>query len=427
LRRERRAAPAGGPLMQRLPKPLDAYREVVGDSAIDELHQLAAALRGKKVQHINATRSGGGVAEILNRLCPLMCELGLQASWDVLEGEPAFFQVTKAFHNAIQGEPIEIGQRDFEIFLECNRRNGRRIDLYGDFVFVHDPQPAALVEKRAPAATGQRCVWRCHIDASHPHPGLWAFLERYLRRYDASMFSAPLFAHGLAIPMFLITPSIDPLSDKNRPLDEEFVRGVLAKYGVDPERPILTQVSRFDRFKDPLGLVRMYRMVKETHDCQMILVGGGATDDPEGAQVLAEVREAAGEDRDLFVLELPSDSHLEINAIQRGSTIIYQKSIKEGFGLTVSEGMWKGRPVIGGATGGIPLQIVDGVTGYLVSSVEGAAFRTRYLLNHPEVAQEMGRKGVENVRQNHLLTRNLRDYLMIMHAVSRGGKGLISL
>ena len=400
------------------PKMIDAYRPVVGDQAIDELYTLAEPLRRRRVQHVNATRMGGGVAEILNRLVPLMNELGLETTWDILEGEDEFFRVTKSFHNAIQGEPIELGPRDYEIFLHWNRRNAKRFDFHGDYVIIHDPQPAALVERRAPVASGQRWIWRCHIDASHPHAGLWAFLERFIRRYDASMFSAPQFARG-PIPQFLITPSIDPLSDKNRPLDPAYVRSVVERFNIDPDRPILTQVSRFDRFKDPVGLIRMYRMVKETHDCQLVLVGGGASDDPEGAQVLADVREAAGQDRDLFVLELPNDSHLEINALQRASTIVYQKSIKEGFGLTVSEGSWKGRPVIGGATGGIPLQIVDGTTGYLVYSPEGAAFRTRYLLNHPEVMTEMGKKGAENVLQNHLLTRNLRDYLLILHAVQR--------
>jgi trehalose synthase len=398
--------------------PLDAYRAVVGDRTIDELYRLAASLRGKRVQHVNATRAGGGVAEILNRLVPLMRELSLQATWDVLRGEDEFFRVTKAFHNAIQGEPLELTSADYEIFLKWNRLNARELDLHGDFVVLHDPQPCAMVEARSGA--GQTYIWRCHIDASHPHRGLWAFLERYIRRYDASLFSAPQFTQRLPIPQFLVAPAIDPLSDKNRPLTAEQVDAVLERHGIDPRRPILTQVSRFDRFKDPLGVIRTYKLVKETNDCQLVLAGGGASDDPEGAQVLAEVQAAAGRDPDLHVLLLPNDAHLEINALQRASTIILQKSTKEGFGLTVSEGLWKGKPVIGGATGGIPLQILDGVTGYLVYSPEGAAFRARYLLNHPEAAAEMGRRGVEQVRQNFLLTRNLRDYLMIMQTCSTG-------
>jgi trehalose synthase len=406
---------------------LDDYRPIVGDAQIDELYTLAAPLVKKKVQHINATRSGGGVAEILTRLVPLLSELGLVTTWDVLAGAEDFFRVTKSFHNAIQGQSVEISMADYEIFLHWNRHNASRIDLYGDYVFIHDPQPAAMIERRAPRSSGQRCIWRCHIDASHPHAALWCFLERYVRRYDASIFSAPAFARGLPIPQFLVTPCIDPLSDKNRVLEESYIRGVLEKHGIDPSRPILTQVSRFDRFKDPIGLIKTYRMVKETNDCQLVLAGGGASDDPEGAQVLAEVRDAAGRDPDLFVLELPSDAHLEINALQRASTIIFQKSLKEGFGLTVTEGMWKGRPVIGGATGGIPLQILDGVTGYLVYSPEGAAFRARYLLNHPEVAQEMGRRAIEQVRQNFLLTRNVRDELIMMHAIVGDGERSIHI
>ena len=393
---------------------LAAYRQVVGDDTVDELFALARPLAGRKVQHVNATRVGGGVAEILHRLVPLMNELGLAASWDVIEGGDEFYRVTKSFHNAIQGEPIELGRRDYEIFLDWSARNARKIDLHGDYVVIHDPQPCALIERRAPRGSPQRCIWRCHIDASHPHPGLWAFLERYVRRYDAALFSAPQFTRPLAIPQFLVTPSIDPLSEKNRALEPEEVRGVLVKHGIDPARPLIVQISRFDRFKDPVGVIRAYRMVRETHDCQLVLAGGGADDDPEGREVLAQVRDEAGADPDLHVLELPPDAHFEVNALQRAATIVYQKSIKEGFGLTVSEAMWKGRPVIGGATGGIPLQILDGLTGYQVSSSEGAAFRTRYLLNHPEVAQEMGRRAVEQVRQNFLLTRNLRDYLLVM-------------
>jgi trehalose synthase len=312
------------------------------------------------------------------------------------------------------------GALDFEIFLEWNRKNARELDLAADFVVLHDPQPCALIEGRRRDA--RKFVWRCHIDASHPHHTVWAFLEKFIRRYDAALFSAPQFTRELPIPQFLVAPAIDPLSDKNRPLSTEQVESVVTRHGIDPARPILTQVSRFDRFKDPLGVIRTYQMVKETNDCQLVLAGGGASDDPEGAQVLAEVREAAGDDPDLHILLLPNNAHLEINALQRASTVILQKSTKEGFGLTVSEGLWKGKPVVGGATGGIPLQILDGLTGYLVNSPEGAAFRTRFLLNHPEVAAEMGRRGVEQVRQNFLVTRNVRDYLMVMLACVRGGR-----
>jgi trehalose synthase len=405
---------------------LDAYRAVVGDRTIGELFRLAESLKGATAQHVNSTRTGGGVAEILERLVPLTNELGIKATWDVIEGEDEFWRVTKGFHNAIQGSEVDFTTGDFEVFVKWNRRNAQKLDLHGDCVFIHDPQPVALIEKRR-LGTAQRFVWRCHIDASSPLPRVWRFLEQYVRRYDASIFSAAAFARTLPIPQFLIAPSIDPLSPKNRPLSADQVDSVLTRFGIDPGRPLLTQVSRFDRFKDPLGVIRTYQMVKETHDCQLVLVGGGASDDPEGAQVLAEAQEAAGTDPDIKILVLPADSHLEINALQRGSTVILQKSLREGFGLTVAEGLWKGKPVIGGATGGIPLQILDGVNGYLVYSPEGAAFRVRYLLNHPEVAQEMGRRGVEMVRQNFLLTRHLREYLEVMLALRHPKRRVVEL
>jgi trehalose synthase len=245
-----------------------------------------------------------------------------------------------------------------------------------------------------------------------------------VRRYDAALFSAPQFTGRMPIPQYLVAPAIDPLSDKNRPLGEEQISAVCERHGIDRKRPIITQISRFDRFKDPVGVIRTYQLVKETNDCQLVLAGGGASDDPEGAQVLAEVREAAGNDPDLKVLLLPNDAHIEINALQRASTVVLQKSLREGFGLTVSEALWKGKPVIGGSTGGIPLQILDGLNGYLVNSPEGAAFRIRFLLNHPEVAAEMGRRGIEQVRQNFLLTRNLRDYLLLMHCTSSSSRSI---
>jgi trehalose synthase len=390
---------------------LDEYRAVIGDRYVDELYRFGERLRGLRVQHINSTRVGGGVAEILTRLVPLMNEVGLAASWDVIDGDEDFFRVTKGFHNAIQGMEVELTSADFDAYLRTNRRNAEKLDLYGDAVVIHDPQPAALIDKRK--AT-QMCFWRCHIDASHPDPRVWRFLEQFVGKFDASIFSAPAFVRPLKIPRFLIAPAIDPLSEKNRPLTDEQVASVCERFGIDRKRPILTQVSRYDRFKDPTGVVRMYRLVKESIDCQLVLAGGSASDDPEGSAVLAEVQEAAAGDPDIKILLLPPTANFEINALQRASTIVIQKSMREGFGLTVTEALWKGKPVIGGATGGIPMQILDGGDGFLVSSPEGAAFRARYLLNHPDAIVEMGRRGMEHVRQNFLLTRNLRDYLLML-------------
>jgi trehalose synthase len=390
---------------------LAEYRSVIGDRSVDELYRFGERLRGLRIQHINSTRLGGGVAEILTRMVPLMNEVGLSASWDVIGGDDDFFRVTKAFHNAIQGMEVDLTSTDFDAYLRTNRRNAEQLDLYGDAVVIHDPQPAALIDKRRP---GQLCFWRCHIDASMPSSRVWRFLEQFVARYDASIFSAPAFVRPMPIPRFLIAPAIDPLSEKNRPLSEDQITNVCERFGIDRKRPILTQISRFDLFKDPIGVIRMYRLVKEAIDCQLVLAGGAATDDPEGAAVLGEVQEAAAGDTDIKILLLPPAANFEVNALQRAATIVIQKSTREGFGLTVTEALWKGKPVIGGATGGIPLQVLDGGNGYLVSSPEGAAFRARYLLTHPDVAAEMGRRGVEHARQNFLVTRNLRDYLLML-------------
>ncbi len=403
---------------------LDRYAAIVGRDVVDELAALAGYLRGVRVQNINTTAVGGGVAEILHQMIPLCRELGVDAAWDVMKGGEAFFQVTKSFHNALHGQAETLTDEMVAIYQETTGRNLEELDLSGDVVFIHDPQPAGLVQGRR---DGQRWLWRCHIDLSNPHPAFWSYLEPFVRRFDASIFSAPQFARQLPIPQFLVAPSIDPLSDKNKELPREKVLAALERHGIDPKRPVVTQVSRFDRLKDPVGVVEAYRLVRKSQDCQLVLAGGSADDDPEGAQVLAEVRERAGDDPDIHLLLLPPDAHLEINALQRGSTIILQKSLREGFALTVSEALWKGRPVIGSAVGGIPLQIEHGVTGHLVRSVEGAAQSIKRLLSNPDYARELGKRGREHVRQNFLLTRHLKDYLCAFLAIRRGGDGVTNL
>jgi trehalose synthase len=404
---------------------LDDYRAVVGDQVIDELYQLGEYLTGKRLQHINSTRVGGGVAEILQRMVPLTNELGLEVTWDVIEGNPDFFQVTKSFHNALQGVEMTLSEQAYEAYVKTNRENASQMSLDGDVVLIHDPQPAALID--VIDQRKQKTIWRCHIDIARPNESVWRFLLQYVSRYNAAIFSVPGFARELPLPQFIIPPSIDPLSEKNREVEEREIEEVMNKYGLDTKRPILTQISRFDRFKDPLGVIKAYKMVKRSHNCQLVLAGGGATDDPEGAQVLAEVHEASAGDPDIHVLLLPAYSDREINCLQRGSTVIMQKSTKEGFGLTVSEGLWKGKPVIGGAVGGIPLQVVDGVNGYLVHSSEGAAFRIKYLLSHPEEGKRMGENGREHIKRNFLLTRHIRDYLMVMISVLNPEQELVYL
>jgi len=403
---------------------LDAYADFVGAATIEEIRLLGERLRGRRVQHINSTAVGGGVAEILNRLVPLLREAGVDTHWDVIRGGEDFFAVTKRLHNALHGEPVTFTAHDWEVFAAATEDNLRSLDLCDDIVFVHDPQPVQLVKARAPRS---HWLWRCHIDVSAPAAGSWEFLHPWVERYEAAVFSAPQFAQQLEIDQALIAPSIDPLADKNKELNPAYVESVVAGLGIDPTRPLITQVSRFDRLKDPVGVIDAYRLVRRYNDCQLLLVGGSATDDPEGAQVLAECRDRSSGDPDVHVVELPPASNLEINAIQRASTVIVQKSLREGFGLTVSEALWKGKPVIAGAVGGIPLQVSHKYSGILTHTVEGTAYWIKQLLNEPEFARRLGANGREHVRWNFLLTRHLRDYMLLFLSRDYPGQSLISL
>lgn len=398
---------------------LDDYAALLGPAEVAELRTLAESLHGRSLVMVNSTAVGGGVAEILNRMVPVMQELGLQIRWEVMTGGNDFFEVTKAFHNALHGGPYEARPEHFEIFRTYNEQNRKRISLDSEFVVIHDPQPAALIEARADRAG--HWVWRCHIDLSHPNPDVWKFLEPYVLRYDGAIFSSPEFTRQLSIPQYLFFPCIDPLSEKNRELEPEFIKEVLERFGIDPNRPILTQISRFDRLKDPLGVIRAYQIVRRYFDCQLVLAGGGAADDPESTVVLAEVRDAAEGDPDIHILELPPWSALEINALQRASTIIIQKSLREGFGLTVTEGLWKKKPVVASAVGGIPQQVIHKQTGLLTRSVEGAAYQIRFLLSNPALAERLGEQGHEYARETFLITSNVKNYLtMFLHQL-RGG------
>lgn len=402
--------------------PLESYAPIVGTAEIDELKALARPLQDRRFTMVNSTAVGGGVAEILNRLIPLAEELGVKIRWEVLKGGPDFYEVTKSFHNALHGAPYQAKQRDFDIFLHYNEQNRSQIDLGAEFVVIHDPQPAALINGRQNHFG--HWVWRCHIDLSRPNQDVWNFLQQFVSRYDGSIFSSPEFSRQLPIPQYLFYPSIDPLAEKNRELDPEFIEDVLSQYMIDPTRPILTQISRFDRLKDPVGVIRAYQIVKRYFDCQLVLAGGGASDDPEGSVVLQEVMRAAGNDPDIKVLELPAWAPLEVNALQRASTVIIQKSLREGFGLTVAEALWKKKPVVASAVGGIPIQVIHKQTGLLAHSVEGAAYQIRYLLSHPEIAARLGEQGHQHVKENFLITGNLKNYLalfMIFLRQSQGG------
>ncbi len=387
---------------------LEEYIPIVGQSVVDDLRLLAGKLKGKIIQHVNSTPVGGGVAEILRSMVPLLKELGVDTKWDVIKGGEQFFAVTKKFHNALHGWAEDITQRDFDIFMETSRENIKGVDTYGDVVFIHDPQPIALIEKKST----NKWLWRCHIDVSNPNQRVWKFLMDFIVRYDSAVFSAPSFSPKLPIRQFLISPSIDPLSDKNKELPQEVVAAVLKKYSILKDKPIITQISRFDRLKDPLGVIEAYLRVKKYNNCQLILAGGSADDDPEGLQVLAEVKEKSRQDKDIHILLLPQND-IEINALQRASTVIVQKSIREGFGLTVAEALWKAKPVVASDVGGIPLQVKHKYSGLLSHSIEGASFAIKQLLNSPEYAKRLGENGREHVRNNFLLTRHLKEYMLL--------------
>jgi len=402
-------------------KSLALYEKVAGEVAVSQLRQLANNLTGARVVHVNSTREGGGVAEILHWLIPLMNDLGLEASWEVIDGHEKYFNVTKSFHNGLQGTPVALSDSMIETYEETVAANAERLRPIleeADYVFIHDPQPAFLLEL-CPGRKG-KWIWRCHIDASHPYRKVWSYLKTKVSGYNASIFSMPHFAQSLPHPQFIIAPSIDPLSEKNRELPKKEISATLDRFGISRELPILTQVSRFDRFKDPIGVIEAFNLLNNSVEAQLVMAGGGATDDPEGAVVYQEVLDVAKGNEKIFILQLPSDAHRTINALQRASSIVIQKSLQEGFGLTVTEAMWKGKAVIGGNVGGIRLQIHNHHTGFLVDTPEGAALRIRELLRQPEKLETIGQTAKRFVRENFLLTRHLREYLTLMLGFRRG-------
>jgi trehalose synthase len=398
---------------------LNDYAAIVGAAELHAIQRLADALKGRRITMVNSTATGGGVAEILNRVVPLMQELGVDVRWEVMQGSSKFFAITKAFHNALHGVAFEPGQDWFDFFLQVNEENQHSLSLDRELVVIHDPQPVALI--RARDDLNNRWIWRCHIDLSRPNLELWKFLRPFVERYDASLFSAPAFTQGLPIPQYLFYPSIDPLSDKNRPLEAAEIQAIVERFGIDSSRPILTQISRFDRLKDPIGVIRAYRKVRKYDDCQLVLAGGAASDDPEGVAVLAEVRQEAADDPDIHILDLPMGADIEINALQRASTIVIQKSLREGFGLTVSEALLKKRPVVASAVGGIPSQVIHKVTGMLVQSIDGAAYQIRFLLANQDFAKHLGENGYEHVKENFLVTQNMKRYLVLFLILSKDG------
>jgi len=403
---------------------IDEYAAAAGDTAIEELKTISAKLRNKTILNVNSTAVGGGVAEILSRMLPMMTELGIKPRWELIKGGEDFYAVTKKFHNALHGTPQKLTAADFQLYRDTLKTNMESVNLDADIALIHDPQPAGLIEKK-PA--GAKWIWRCHIDLSNRQRDVWDFLRGYVSRYDAAVISAPSFSQELPVKQFQVPPSIDPLADKNRELTDTEISDIMKRLEIPADKPLITQVSRFDRLKDPLGVIEAFKKIQPYVTARLLLVGGSADDDPEGAQVLAEARAAAEGTPDIIVLCLPPTSNVEINAIQRASSIILQKSLKEGFGLTVSEALWKAKPVIAGAVGGIPLQITHKYSGILTRTIEGTAYWMKRLLHEPAYARKLGENGREHVRQNFLLTRHLRDYLLLALYLESGGRDFIHL
>lgn len=403
------------PVQLSSPVHLQSYVEIFGEDEINSVQALADQLKGNSVTHVNSTAFGGGVAEILHTMVPLMKDIGLDAHWEVIKGSFEFFNVTKKIHNALQGMNIQLTEEEQRLYIDFNKINSDSATLDTDFIVVHDSQPAALIEFCPGRAN--RWIWRCHIDLSTPNLAVWGFLEHYINLYDGVIFTTKEYAMpSLRVPKIQVSPpSIDPLNEKNKPLPETTVKSIIERYGVNPEKPILLQVARFDPWKDPLGAVDVYRLVKkEIPQVQLLLVAGMATDDPEGWLYLEKTARHAGEDPDIHLLtDLKGVNELEVNAFQRAAQVTLQLSTREGFGLTVAEALWKGVPVVGRKVGGIPLQIIDGQTGFLVDTVEQAAEKTLYLLKHPTEAKQMGANGKEHVRKNFLIVGHLKDHLRL--------------
>jgi trehalose synthase len=400
-------------------KELHPYEAIVDPQLIGRIQDLAEALQGVRVLEINSTSSGGGVAELLRSTVPLMNALGIETDWQVITRNRRFFEITKRFHNALQGMKFELSQGDMDTYITHNRQFAKLLEGEYDFIIINDPQPAALLHFADHRKT--KWIWRCHIDTSDPDPSVWSFLQPYIQDYDAGIFTIPAFVPPrLKLKRIeFIPPAIDPLSPKNWPLPKELCEQAMIGFGIDQNRPLITQVARFDPWKDPLGVIEVYRKVKEkVPGVQLALIGAMASDDPEAWDIYNDVAREAEKDNDLFMYtNLDGVGNLEVNAFQRASSVIVQKSLREGFGLAVSEGLWKNIPVVGGNTGGIPLQMANGVGGFLVNNTQECANRVIYLLENPDEAREMAWRGRERVRDHFLIPRFLVDTLGLLKSM----------
>ncbi|RPI03300.1 MAG: glycosyltransferase [Zetaproteobacteria bacterium] len=394
-----------------IPARLEAYREVAPRGTLELLARLAERLRGRRFVHVNASRYGGGSPEILNRLVPMLQDLGIDSGWEVIVGDPDFYAAVRALEAAAAGREQHIEASMIRSYEETAAANGATLPLDADLVMVHDLAPLPLVRHRRDRG---RWAWRCHTDLSQALRRAWHLLRRDVAHYDATVFSLPKFAQRVSVPTLIIHPSIDPLSEKNRDLSRTEVQQGLDRLGIPRDKPIVLQVAPYTASADHPGAIQAYRLAKKYVDCRLVLAGGGAADNPEGGAILAEVRQAAAGDADIHPLVLPPDAAREINVLQRAAAVVLHKPIKDDFGLVVAEAMWKGKPVIGSFAGGIPVQVIFEVTGYTVNSVEGAAFRIRQLLDNPDLMARLGGAAREYVRRNFLITRHLGDYLALL-------------
>lgn len=399
-------------------RSVEDYREIVGDEVISEIHRRARKLYGKHILHVNSTYQGGGVAEMLSSLIPLMNDVGMDVGWVILHGEPDFFTVTKKFHNALHGERINLSEMKKGLYIMTNEDFSVYTHIYHDCVIVHDPQPLPLIKfykKRRP------WIWRCHVDLSNPNEEVWEFLKAYILRYDMVIVSNEKYRRkDLTVEQRVIYPAIDPLLPKNIEISEEVISKYLDKFDISTDKPLITQISRFDKWKDPEGVIEAFKLVKEKIDCRLVLCGDMATDDPEGSEIYSRVWRKAGDlIRKGDVMLITAGHDILVNALQRSSAVIIQKSLKEGFGLTVTEALWKGKPVVASNVGGIPLQIADGENGFLVEPYDTKGFADRIIkiLQNPRLAEEMGKKSKEIVRNNFLITRLLLDYLDLLNEI----------
>jgi len=400
---------------------LEDFRHIVPDEVLAGIYAKARRLFGQRIVHVNSTYQGGGVAAILESLVPLMNDVGIQAGWRILHGSPDFFEVTKKFHHALQGQPVNLSERKKDLYVQTNENFSRFTHLDHHCVVVHDPQPLPLIRSYRKQ---QPWIWRCHVDLSQPDEALWSYLKGFLLKYDLVVVSSEKYLkRDLPLPQKVMFPAINPLALKNRDLDERTVQKYVRRAGIPTDKPFITQVSRLDPWKDPAGLVDVFERVREEVDCRLVFCYNTASDDPEGMRVHNRLRRRVGRlVQRGHVLFVVGNNEILVNSIQRASHVIVQKSLREGFCLAVTEALWKAKPVVASNVGGIPVQIEDGKSGFLLDphDVKGFADRIVYLLKHPEEGRAMGANGRETVRQRFLITRLLSDYLDILNEVSRG-------